>query len=491
MIRRCRSLLTSLSLLVLTGLFPQPLSAQVPHDMAYQGVLTDAVGAPLTRPVTLVFRVFDLPSGGTPLYTETHSDVAIDPMDGSFLVQLGLGTTDLDTDGDGAAETNPHAFDASLFESGPNRYLEIQVGSGVSGEILAPRQMIGSVPYALVAADVVTDPASSTVGLHLANIQGVAENNAASIATTSTTLVGLGESLAELANDVSALEGGGTVGSLPAELQIYLASLCGNANVEAGIESCDDGNAVDDANGCSAICQLNSVCGNSAIEDQAESCDDGNAINGDGCDDSCAIEPGYSCTGSPSTCSELRFVACRDGLTVSDRETGLMWERKDAGSGSIHDFTRIFTYSSSSGPPDGTLFTEFLAGINQGDGFAGFSDWRLPSISEMQSISVGLGVLVQSTNVSPEDPQMGLNVTGQPAICDSFPCVDPAFSLLAGPTVDIFDTPHWTSSLGQDPAGVWVMFLSYETLNTSLIDLSFVTPFYGTARAVRSGSCLP
>ena len=90
MLHRCRSFLTSFSLLLLTGLVPLSVSAQVPHDMAYQGVLTDAVGAPLTGPVTLVFRVFGQPSGGAPLYTETHSDVAIDPMEGAFLVQLGL-----------------------------------------------------------------------------------------------------------------------------------------------------------------------------------------------------------------------------------------------------------------------------------------------------------------------------------------------------------------------------------------------------------------
>ena len=174
MLRRCRSFLTSLSLLLLTGLVPLSVSAQVPHDMAYQGMLTDAVGAPLTGPVTLVFRVFDLPSGGTPLYTETHSDVAIDPMDGSFLVQLGLGTTDIDTNGDGFPELNSLAFDASLFENGPNRYLEVQVASGVDGEILDPRQMIGSVPYAFVAEDVVTDPATSTVGALIAAVQTAA-----------------------------------------------------------------------------------------------------------------------------------------------------------------------------------------------------------------------------------------------------------------------------------------------------------------------------
>ena len=162
-----RSLLTSLlgSILILC-LLSLSASAQVPHDMAYQGVLTDAVGAPLTGPVDLVFSIYDLPSDGSPLYTETHEGVVIDSFDGSFLVQLGQGTTD---------PNSTSAFDSSLFKNGPNRYLEVQVGLGVDGEVLTPRQIIGAVPYALVAEDVVTDPATSTVGALIAAAQSSAD----------------------------------------------------------------------------------------------------------------------------------------------------------------------------------------------------------------------------------------------------------------------------------------------------------------------------
>ena len=171
-----RSFFASLSIAALVlGLLPFSASAQVPHDMAYQGVLTDAVGDPLSGPVDLVFRIYELPSGGSALYTETHTGVAIDPIDGAFLVQIGFGTTGLDTDGDGAPEANAFSFDSSLFVNGPNRYLEVQVGFGVIGEILAPRQMIGSVPYALVAEDVVTDPATSSVGVLIAAAQSAAD----------------------------------------------------------------------------------------------------------------------------------------------------------------------------------------------------------------------------------------------------------------------------------------------------------------------------
>jgi hypothetical protein len=79
MTHRCRSLLTWLSLLLLTGLVPLSVSAQVPHDMAYQGVLMDAVGAPLAGPVTLVFRVFDLPTGGTQLYLRARDSLTQTP----------------------------------------------------------------------------------------------------------------------------------------------------------------------------------------------------------------------------------------------------------------------------------------------------------------------------------------------------------------------------------------------------------------------------
>ena len=195
-----------LATLFALALLPVSATAQVPHDMAYQGVLTDEGGAPLTGPVDLVLRVYDMMAGGVPLYTETHSGVTIDEIDGSFLVQLGFGTTDLDTDGDGAAEANTFSFDSSLFVNGPNRYLEVQVGSGASGEILAPRQIIGSVPYALVAEDVVTDPATSQVGALIETAQVTADAaEAAAVAAQSTADATVGIASAQI-NSAGVLE---------------------------------------------------------------------------------------------------------------------------------------------------------------------------------------------------------------------------------------------------------------------------------------------
>ncbi|MCS6900984.1 MAG: DUF4215 domain-containing protein, partial [Myxococcales bacterium] len=51
------------------------------------------------------------------------------------------------------------------------------------------------------------------------------------------------------------------------------------------------------------------VCGNGAIE-APETCDDGGASNGDGCSNSCDVEPGFVCRGVPSSCA----IRCGDGV---------------------------------------------------------------------------------------------------------------------------------------------------------------------------------
>ena len=100
---------------------------------------------------------------------------------------------------------------------------------------------------------------------------------------------------------------------------------CGNGTLEAN-EGCDDGNTVDDGNGCSAtclvttgsacnalvagaqddsscasgicdttgnaapgICEAANICGNGSL-DGAEACDDGNTTSGDGCSSTCFID---------------------------------------------------------------------------------------------------------------------------------------------------------------------------------------------------------
>ena len=53
------------------------------------------------------------------------------------------------------------------------------------------------------------------------------------------------------------------------------------------------------------------ICGD-ALVTGLEQCDDGNALPGDGCSATCTVEPGFSCMGAPSAC----LAICGDGRVV-------------------------------------------------------------------------------------------------------------------------------------------------------------------------------
>lgn len=122
-----------------------------------------------------------------------------------------------------------------------------------------------------------------------------------------------------------------------------------------------------------------------------------------------------------------RFVDNGDG-TISDNGTGLQWEKKTTPvrSGSNYadphdvdnlypwclDANRDFICDTTGSPPDGGAFTSFLPALNAGSGFAGRTDWRLPTIAALRTIV---------------DPNRGYcgGLTGGA-------CIDPIF----GPTTD-------------------------------------------------------
>ena len=80
------------------------------------------------------------------------------------------------------------------------------------------------------------------------------------------------------------------------------------------------------------------------------------------------------------------YVDNGDG-TVTDTKTGLMWEKK-SDDGSIHDKDNTYSWGMFSPPytMNGTAVTTFLATLNAGGGFAGHTDWRLPNLTELESI---------------------------------------------------------------------------------------------------------
>ena len=126
-----------------------------------------------------------------------------------------------------------------------------------------------------------------------------------------------------------------------------------------------------------------------------------------------------------------RFVDNGDG-TVTDNQTGLMWEKKTPA-----NYLDMYSWSISSGPADGTLFTTFLATMNcvvSADGtcgLAGHYDWRIPNVSELQTIRD----------------------------CSKPDCLDPIFGLV----VDYY----WSASTNTlDPSNAWVWGFSNPGLFT-------------------------
>jgi hypothetical protein len=82
--------------------------------------------------------------------------------------------------------------------------------------------------------------------------------------------------------------------------------------------------------------------------------------------------------------------------TITDNQTGLMWEKKDQ-AGGIHDYSNSYTWckdvspmdgicDTAGVPMDGTITTTFLATLN-GSAFAGHSDWRIPNRFELETIA--------------------------------------------------------------------------------------------------------
>ena len=166
-----------------------------------------------------------------------------------------------------------------------------------------------------------------------------------------------------------------------------------------------------------------------------------------------------------------RFVANGDS-TVTDNLTGLIWEMQTTACSAVNCVFNQYTWSSSGTLADGTLFTNFLATLNGGDYnnaataqdvttgagtcFANHCDWRIPTISELQT----------------------LIETAVPGCGSTAPCIDPVF----GPTSPLSQSAYWSISTTSTGAGS--AYFSYLLDGAAQIVNKTFSTF---ARAVRSG----
>ena len=151
--------------------------------------------------------------------------------------------------------------------------------------------------------------------------------------------------------------------------------------------------------------------------------------------------------------------------TITDLNTLLMWEKK-SNDGSVHDVNKMFVWSS---PVTDTVW-DWIDAINtkegNGIGFAGFNDWRLPNVRELQSI-VNYGTFIPAA-----DPAFHNN---ESAGCTVLTC-----------SATSFPSPYWSSTtLASFPTEAWaVEFGNGQNIGALKSSLHFV-------RAVRGGCVTP
>ena len=172
---------------------------------------------------------------------------------------------------------------------------------------------------------------------------------------------------------------------------------------------------------------------------------------------------GPASDGAVQAGAALSYTDNGDG-TITDNNTGLMWEKKDD-SGGIHDKDNRYGWSTGTNNMDGDITTIFLATLNAGSGFAGHTDWRIPNGKELHSI---VNLEVRNPTIDP--------AFHQAATCTG--CTD----VTLGACSCTASLNYWSStSVASDPLNAWVVHFDFGEVRREL------TPFSFRVRAVRGG----
>ncbi|MGB2696612.1 MAG: tail fiber domain-containing protein [Candidatus Zixiibacteriota bacterium] len=121
--------LLALTTIIIFILAASPCWPEIPHLINYQGMLTDDAGQPLNGTYKLEFTIYNAPTGGIALWTESHLGIEVE--NGLFIVALGKFTSIPD----------------SVFDE-PQRYLGIKVDTHPE---LSPRIQLTSTGYSFRA----------------------------------------------------------------------------------------------------------------------------------------------------------------------------------------------------------------------------------------------------------------------------------------------------------------------------------------------------
>jgi hypothetical protein len=122
-------------------LAPASALAQVPGYFPVQAFLTDAQGVPVDGSVELEFNIYDDPTNGTVLFTETQT---VQANAGALTAYLG----------------SNEDLDLSIFSDHQDLFLGVTIESG---DELAPRQRLATVPFAARAMSAASADSAATL----------------------------------------------------------------------------------------------------------------------------------------------------------------------------------------------------------------------------------------------------------------------------------------------------------------------------------------